>query len=151
MKASKEIKEFIRYWEGLRLTAYRCPAGTLTIGYGHTGPDVFPGQRISPAFAEKLLEEDIARFEAELDRWGQIDRLPELTQHRYDALLSFAYNVGTSALRRSTLWRKLCADPSDPAIPAEFRRWVHAGGKVLPGLVKRREREAQIYEHGKYD
>ena len=150
MKASNEIKELIKGWEGLRLTAYRCPAGKLTIGYGHTGSDVIPGLRISAERADELFEADLARFEAELNRWMTIDGA-SLGQRQYDAVLSFAYNVGTSALRRSTLWKKVCADADGPSIPAEFRKWIHAGGKVLPGLVKRREREALIYAGGKYD
>ena len=150
MKASREIKEFIKASEGLRLTAYRCPAGVLTIGYGHTGSDVLPGMRITEARAVELFESDLVRFEAELGRWMAIDGVPTLGQNRYDAVLSFAYNVGTSALRRSTLWKKVCADPSDPSVPAEFRKWVHAGGKVMPGLVRRRKREAAIYSKGDY-
>lgn len=149
MKASNEIKELIKSWEGCRLTAYRCPAGVLTIGYGHTGADVIPNLRISQDRAAELFEADLARFEAELNRWMVIDRAT-LDQRQYDAVLSFAYNVGTTALRRSTLWKKVCANPADPAIPAEFRKWVHAGGKVMPGLVKRREREAAIFSNGIY-
>lgn len=149
MKASEEIKELIKGWEGLRLTAYRCPAGVLTIGYGHTGPDVIPGLRISRERAAELFEADLARFEAELNRWMTIDGA-SLGQAQYDAVLSFAYNVGTSALRRSTLWKKACKNADDPSIPAEFRKWTRAGGNVLPGLVKRREREAAIYAGGDY-
>lgn len=74
-----------------------------------------------------------------------VDGVPALTQGQYDALVSFAYNTGISALRGSTLWRKVKANPADPAIPAEFRRWVNSGGKQLPGLVKRRAEEARIY------
>lgn len=149
MKASKEIKELIKGWEGLRLTAYRCPAKVLTIGYGHTGQDVIPGLRISKERAAELFEADIARFEAELNRWMKIDGAA-MGQAQYDSVLSFAYNVGTSALRRSILWKKVCVNADDPSIPAEFRKWIHAGGKVMPGLVKRREREAAVYASGDY-
>lgn len=145
MKTTEEIKRLIKGWEGCRLEAYACPAGKLTVGYGHTGGDVFRGMRITQARADALFEGDMARFEGELQRWMAIDRVPPLTQGQYDALASFAYNAGTGALRRSTLWKKVCADPADPSIPAEFRRWVHGGGKVLPGLVKRREAEAAVY------
>ena len=150
MKASERIKTLIKGWGGCRLEAYRCPAGVPTIGYGHTGPDVAQGLRITQAHAERLFEGDIARFEDELQRWMRIDSVPGLTQGQYDALLSFAYNTGITALRRSTLWRKVCADPSDPSVPAEFSRWVNAGGRRMPGLVARREEEARIYtgRHG---
>lgn len=145
MKASEEIKEMIKRLEGCRLTAYRCPGGVWTIGYGHTGSDVHRGQRISQQKAEQLFSADLGRFEDELQQWMKVDGAPALRQGQYDALLSFAYNVGISALRRSTLWRKVKANPDDPTIPEEFGRWVHSNGKVLPGLVARRQEEAKIY------
>lgn len=151
MKSSTEIKKLIKTWEGCSLRAYICPAGRLTIGYGHTGSDVSPGMKITQQTADELFESDIARFEAELQRWMQIDHVKPLTQNQYDALVSFAYNVGTVALRRSTLWKKVCANPSDSDIADEFRKWVHAKGKVLPGLVKRRATEANIYTTGNYE
>lgn len=145
MKASERIKEFIKSKEGLSLTAYRCPAGVLTIGYGHTGADVKRGKTIAQAEAEALFDNDLRRFEAELSRAMKADGAPALTQSQYDALLSFAYNIGITALRKSTLWRKVKANPADPTIPAEFGRWVYAKGKVLQGLVERRKEEAEIY------
>lgn len=145
MEASEKIKQFIKEREGCRLTAYRCPSGVWTIGYGHTGADVKRGKTIAQAEAEALFDNDLRRFEAELSRAMKADGAPALTQSQYDALLSFAYNVGIGALRRSTLWRKVMADPSDPTIGAEFCKWVHSGKNVLPGLVKRRREEANIY------
>lgn len=145
MTPSDDIKRFIKEQEGCQLTAYHCPAGVLTIGWGHTGSDVFEGRRISQAKADSIFEDDIRRFAATLDDWMAVDRCPALAQHQYDALLSFAYNVGISAFRCSTLWRKVCHDPADCTIPNEFRRWVHSKGKVLPGLVARRAKEAKIY------
>lgn len=132
-------------WEGCRLTAYRCPGGVLTIGYGHTGSDVTPGQTISQQTADSLFDKDLARVEDELQRWMRVDGVPRLTQGQYDALVSFAYNLGVPRLRSSTLWRKVIMCPSDQSIAAEFMRWVNAGGKRMPGLVRRREQEAQIY------
>lgn len=147
MKASEKIKSKIKEWEGCRLTAYRCPAGLLTIGYGHTGKDVCQGLTINKATADYLFEKDIAEFETQLDRALKEDKVPALTQGQYDALLSIAYNIGITKLRgQSTLWRKLRANPSDSTIPAEFNRWVYGGGKVLPGLVKRRQQESEIYQ-----
>lgn len=150
MKTTEKIKKLIKDWEGCRLTAYRCPAGELTIGHGHTGADVTPGMRITQEQADGLFEADMARFEEGLRRQMADDGVPQLTQGQYDALVSIAYNIGLDALRRSTLWRKLRADPADPSIPAEFRRWVHAKGRTLPGLVKRRNAEARIYSGGEY-
>lgn len=149
MKASDKIKELIKGWEGLRLTAYRCPAGVWTIGYGHTGTDVRAGQRITPAQARALFESDLTAFESALTR--ELTRTGvTLTQNRYDALLSFAYNVGLSKLTDSTLWRKMEANPDDPGIATEFSRWIYGGGRKLPGLVKRRAKEAMIWACGSY-
>lgn len=146
MKASEGIKTFIREKEGLRLTAYRCPSGVWTIGYGHTGKDVTPGKRISNAEAERLFEADLARFEGEL---GAVVGHLGLRQGQYDALLSFAYNVGMRSFLASTLWRKVQGNADDASIPAEFSRWVFGtqrGRKVkLPGLIKRRAEEARWY------
>ena len=150
MEASEKIKQFIKEQEGCRLTAYRCPSGVWTIGYGHTGADVKRGKTIAQVEAEALFDNDLRRFEAELSRAMKADGAPALTQNQYDALLSFAYNVGIGALRRSTLWRKVMADPSDPTIGAEFCKWVHSGMNVLSGLVKRREQEANIYTRDDY-
>lgn len=146
MKASEGIKTFIREKEGLRLTAYRCPSGVWTIGYGHTGADVTPGKQISKAEAERLFEADLARFEGEL---GAVVGHLGLRQGQYDALLSFAYNVGMRSFLASTLWRKVQGNAYDASIPAEFCRWVYGtqrGRKVkLPGLIKRRAEEARRY------
>lgn len=149
MKASRNVIEHIKMSEGCRLAAYRCPSGVWTVGYGHTGADVTPGLRISQARADALLAGDVARLEAELQRWMKIDGVGALRQGQYDALVSFAFNVGMSALRGSTLWRKLKADAGDASIVTEFGRWVYGtrnGRKVvLPGLVQRRAREVKMY------
>lgn len=139
----------MKQWEGLKLNAYRCPAGVLTIGYGHTGNDVVAGLKITRERAEELFESDIAKFERTLDKQINADKVQTLTQGQYDALLSFAYNVGMANLKSSTLWRKVKANPNDASIGNEFRRWVWATtskGKVqLPGLIKRRAKEAEVY------
>lgn len=149
MKASNNIKILMKQWEGLKLNAYRCPAGVLTIGYGHTGKDVVAGLKITRERAEELFESDIAKFERTLDKQINADKVQTLTQGQYDALLSFAYNVGMANLKSSTLWRKVKANPNDESIGNEFRRWVWATtskGKVqLPGLIKRRSKEAEVY------
>lgn len=145
MKASEQIKEFIKSHEGLRLTAYACPGGVLTIGYGHTGADVHPEMQITAGEANRLFEADLARTESALNDLIHANSVQGLTQGRFDALLSFAYNLGLQALRGSTLWRKIKTNPNDPTIPAEFNRWVYSKGKRLPGLVNRRQEEAGMW------
>lgn len=133
-------KEVIKEAEGLRLEAYLCPAGVWTIGYGHTGSDVWPGLVITEKWAEQLLEEDLKRFEAYVSGYVRVD----LTQDQFDALVSFTYNVGAEAFKNSTLLRKLNAGDYEGA-SKEFARWNKSKGKVLPGLVKRREKERKLF------
>lgn len=141
MQLSRKIKEMIKAWEGCRLTAYRCPSGVATIGYGHT-KGVKLGQRITQAQADALFEADINEFAAAVT--PLIGDVP-VNNNQFDALVSLAYNIGTGALSRSTLLKKVKADPNDPTIRAEFARYVKGGGRVLPGLVKRRTAEANHY------
>lgn len=138
---SKPGIELIKHYEGLRLEAYCCPAGVLTIGYGHTGADVAKGKTITLDEAEALLRADLLEFER---RVQQIVTAP-LTQGQFDALVSFAYNVGIGALQRSTLLRKLNAEDYAGA-SAEFMRWTKAGAVELPGLVKRRTAEREMFD-----
>ena len=98
-------KEIIKQSEGLRLEAYLCPAGVLTIGYGHTGSDVKEGSRVSREEAENLLTRDLERFEKDILKMVKVG----LTQNQFDALVSFTYNVGSGALKTSTLLKKLNA------------------------------------------
>lgn len=140
MKISPKGLAVIKQFEGLRLTAYKCPAGVLTIGYGSTGNHVKPGMTITEQEAERLLLDDLARFEVGVQ---EVIKQP-LTQGQFDALVSFSFNVGLGALRESTLAAKLKAgDVTGSA--NEFARWNKAGGKVLPGLVKRREAERALF------
>lgn len=148
MKASEQIKNFIKAHEGLRLATYRCPSGVYTIGYGHTGPGVTPGKTITRQQADELFDKDISSFEDSLNAHLSARGLAP-SQRQYDALLSFTYNTGIHNLLASTLWKKFCTDPADSTIAGEFRRWVYGGGKKLPGLVKRRHAEALIYTTGK--
>ena len=141
MKPSEAIKEKIKTFEGLCLTAVRCPAGVPTIGYGHTGPEVRVGQRITQSEADRIFSRDIDMFAAGVEKL-----MPKgISRCRFDALVSFAFNCGLGALQKSTLLKKVKADPADPAIRGEFMKWVYAGGKKLPGLVKRRAMEADHY------
>ena len=153
MKASKSAYVLIHTLEGCRLHAYRCPAGVWTIGWGHTA-GVYEGMTITREQANALLEQDIRIFEDNLSfalGLNGNDRMPNglpITQHQFDALLSFTYNVGTGNLARSTLLRKVKANPKDPSIRGEFSRWVYGGGKRLLGLVRRRKMEADLYYSG---
>lgn len=139
MKTSNKGIELIKKHEGLRLKAYLCPAGKWTIGYGHT-KDVKPGQVITEEEAERLLRDDLAIAENEINRHNL-----DINQNQFDALASFVYNVGVGNFRTSTLLKKIKANPNDESIADEFRRWVYSNGKKLPGLVKRREEEAELY------
>jgi lysozyme len=144
MRISDTGLHFIRAHEGLRLEAYPDP-GTgdkpWTIGYGHTGPEVVPGLRITAERAEELLRADVARFEAAVTRLVTVP----LSQPQRDALISFAFNLGEGALARSTLLRVLNAgDYADAA--KQFDRWVNAGGKPMNGLIRRRHAERTMFE-----
>jgi len=136
-----DAMDLIRANEGLKLRAYRCPAGVWTIGWGHTR-GVEPGDEISVAEADRLLAEDVAEVERQM-----LDVLDhaELTRNQSAALVSFIFNVGIGAFSRSTLCRRIKADPSDPRIRGEFMRWTRGGGNVLPGLVSRRMQEVALY------
>ena len=139
MKTSKIGLDAIKQFEGLRLVAYRCAAGVWTIGYGHTA-GVRAGMKITKAQADAYLLEDVARFEAGVLRLTAPRRL---TQGQFDALVSFAFNLGLSALERATLRRLIKAGASDGDIVRQFGKWVFAGGKKLQGLVRRRAWEGQ--------
>lgn len=146
MELSQKIKQLIKNWEGCRLTAYRCPAGVLTIGYGHTGPDVTPGKRITQAEADSLFDTDIRKFAAKV---APLFAGVNLNNNQLDALVSLSYNIGSLSAKAPTLLRKVKANPNDPSIRAEFLKHVNArvNGvlKPLPGLVKRRTAEANHY------
>ena len=132
------------------LFPYKCPAGVWTIGWGHTA-GVYEGMTITREQANELLKKDVAIFDDHLNYALGLDdagRMPNglpISQHQFDALLSFTYNVGTGNLARSTLLRKVKSNPKDPSIRGEFSRWVYGGGKRLPGLVRRRRMESDLY------
>ncbi|HSZ75743.1 MAG TPA: lysozyme [Rhizomicrobium sp.] len=126
-----------------RFKAYLCPAHVLTIGWGHTN-------RTTPAFTidtvwtqaqcDNAFVQDMSVNETAVKRLAKIT----LDQNEFDALVSFAFNCGVGSLAGSTLLRKLNAGDRDGAA-LEFGRWIRAGGKVLPGLVKRRMAEALLF------
>lgn len=146
MELSQKIKQMIKGWEGCRLTAYRCPAGVLTIGYGHTGADVTHGKRITQAEADSLFDDDVRKFAAKV---APLFVGVAINNNQFDALVSLSYNIGSLSVKAPTLLRKVKANPNDPSIRAEFLKHVNArvNGvlKPIPGLVKRRTAEANHY------
>lgn len=140
MKTSDKGIEFIIKEEGEVLTAYRCQAGVWTIGVGHTG-GVTPDMKITKEQSRELLKADLCRFEKVVNETIK----HQLLQHQFDALVSFAFNVGTQAFKNSTLAKKINANAPWSEIRAEFLRWNKAKGKVLAGLTSRRKREAKLY------
>ena len=129
-------------FEGFSSTVYICPAGYPTIGYGHVvrEGECFSESGISCAEGLRLLQQDVRSAEQAVLR---LIRVP-LSGGQFDALTSFTYNLGAGALQRSTLRRKVNRGEHG-AVPAEFLRWVWAGGRRLKGLVRRREAEAVLY------
>lgn len=139
MRTSGRGINLIKQHEGLRLEAYRCPAGIYTIGYGHTA-GVRRGDVIDKRRAEQLLADDLKRFEAVVNR-----ECPGINQNQFDALVSFTFNLGETNLRKSTLLKCVKANPDGQNIYTEFLRWNKSKGEVLPGLIRRRKAEADLY------
>lgn len=144
MRISDKGISLIKQFEGLRLTAYKDAVGVLTIGYGWTQPvDGKPirlGMTIKEETAERLLRTGLVGYESDVSKMVKV----KLTQGQFDALVSFAYNLGARALSTSTLLKKLNAGDYAGAAD-EFPRWNKAGGKVLPGLTRRREAERALF------
>lgn len=139
MRISQNGINLIKKYEGCKLTAYKCPAGVWTIGYGHTD-GVKKGLKITLNQAESFLREDIKKFENGVNRLVA----SPLNQNQFDALVSFCFNCGLWAFKTSTLRQKLNAGDYAGAAK-EFPRWNKSGGKVLNGLVKRRAAEQKLF------
>ena len=140
MRTSQSMIDEVKKHEGWRANAYICPAGVWTIGYGHTGT-AKRGMSISKAEGERLLKKDLQVFENAIHRLVKVS----LNQNQFDALVSFAYNCGAQALSQSTLLRVLNQGNYKEAAN-QFLRWTRGGGRVLPGLVKRRKAEKELFE-----
>lgn len=136
---NREGLELIQHFEGLRLKAYTCAGGKLTIGWGSTGPHVKPGMTITRDQAEELLRSDLRRFEDYVAA-----NAPDANDNQFAALVALAFNIGEAALGRSTVLRRHKAGDHAGAAAA-FAMWNRAGGKILPGLVRRRAAEAALY------
>lgn len=145
-KTGSQGIELIKSFEGFRSAPYKCPAGIPTIGYGAT---FYPGgakvkmtdKAITEEEAVDILKQMLTNFEKYVDSYCRDD----INQNQFDALVSFAYNLGPANLKASTLLKKVNLNPNDETIRAEFMKWVKAGGKTLKGLVRRREAEANLY------
>lgn len=135
-RINKSGLNLIKKYEGCKLTSYICPAGVLTIGYGHTGKDVKPNQTISKRKAINLLKKDLARFERHVQSYNYIY---EWTDNEFSALVSFAYNIGN--IDQLTAYGKRTRSQ----IRTAMLKYVKANGKTLQGLVKRRKAELKLF------
>lgn len=138
MKTSQKGIDLIKKFEGVRLRAYLCPARVWTIGYGHT-KTARPGRVITQKQADDLLVQDLAGFEAAVNR-----NTPNINQNQFDSLVAFSFNVGIGAFEKSTLLKLVKAGDFESAAD-QFGKWVKAGGRVLPGLVTRRNEERALF------
>lgn len=145
MIISSKLRELVKHFEGCKLTSYVCSAGHNTIGYGNTfyenGIKVKPGDKITQQRAEELLDVILIKFVQQTNELIKSN----VNQNQRDALTDFAYNCGIGNLKSSTLLKKVNADPNDKTIRDEFMKWNKGGGKVLNGLTRRREAEANLY------
>ena len=139
MKTGNKGIELIKHFEGCELEAYKCPAGVWTIGYGHI-KGVKEGMTITESQAEEMLKSELNEYE------GYINNLvtAELNQNQFDAMVSWVYNLGGGNLKTSTLLKVLNSGDYD-GVPAQMMRWNKAGGKVLEGLTRRRQAEADLF------
>lgn len=135
----------VKEMEGLRLTAYKDIAGIYTIGFGSTGPHVHEGMVITEPEANALLRSDLLRFEVAVSNMVT----SPITQNMFDSLCVFSFNLGSNALKNSTLLKKVNANPNDPNIEQEFLRWNKARVKgaliEVEGLTRRRKKEWELY------
>ena len=140
MKISQEGIDLIKHFEGCELESYRCSANVLTIGYGTT-KNVVEGMKISQHKAEELLMKDLEQFE---DYVEDLIDVP-LEQNQFDALVAWTYNLGPTNLKTSTL-RKVLNKGAYDDVAEQIKRWNKANGKVLKGLVRRRNAEAELFD-----
>jgi lysozyme len=131
--------KILKFFEGCRLTAYQDSVGVWTIGYGHT-KGVHAGMSITQEEAEQMLLIELEEYEGYIEKYVVVP----LTQNQFDALIVWVYNLGPTNLRRSTLLKELNSG-NYTAAGKEITKWNKAGGKVLAGLVKRREAEAELF------
>lgn len=143
MYITKETFNKIKSLEGCKLQAYQDAAGVWTIGYGHTY-NVRAGDRISQQYADMLLQEDIENVERQLMALND-PLVGDWSKEQMDAVVCFVFNVGIRRWQSSTLRRCIMQRKPEKSIRAEWLRWVYAGGKKLPGLIKRRKWESNRF------
>lgn len=144
MKTSINGINLIKQFEGCKLESYQCSAGKWTIGYGSTyinGKPVMQGMTITQKQADNLLIKSLAEYEAQIDYY----RFSGLQQNQFDALVSLIYNIGAGTLKRSNLPNMIRINPYSININNEWERFVYARGMKLPGLVRRRKAELELY------
>lgn len=145
-KISQKGLELLKKFEGLSLKPYKCAGGIWTIGYGNT---YYPNgvkvketdSLITKEKANEMLAMLLGSYEKAVDSFCRDD----INQNQFDSLVLLAYNIGVGNLQRSTLIKKVNLNPNDLSIKTEFLKWNRSAGKVLAGLTKRREAEANLY------
>jgi lysozyme len=145
MNISEEGLSLIKKFEGCELKAYRCAANVLTIGYGTT-KGVTEDMEITKEEAESLLKEEMHEYEGYINDMVKVP----LEQHQFDAMVSWVFNLGSGNLSSSTLLKKLNNSEYDE-VPAQIKRWNKAGGKVLDGLIRRREAESLLFQNKEWE
>jgi len=145
-KASNNLLELIKKFEGFKSHPYLCPANVATIGYGSTryanGLKVtLKDNPITEREGIALLKDTLKQYELAVDSYC----IDSINQNQFDALVDFAYNCGNANLKSSTLLKKVNVNPNDITIGLEFAKWNKGGGKILNGLVKRRAAESELY------
>ena len=140
MNISQEGLDLIKKFEGCELTAYQDSVDVWTIGYGHT-KGVEEGQEITQDEAEEMLASELDEYEGYINDMVECD----LEQCQFDALVAWVYNLGPTNLKSSTMLKRLNSNDLDD-VPNQIKRWDKAGGKVLAGLVRRREAESLLFE-----
>ena len=141
METSQDGLKLIKKFEGCELKSYQDSVGVWTIGYGHT-KGVEEGQEITQEEAEEMLASELSEYEGYINDMVECD----LEQNQFDALVAWVYNLGPTNLRSSTMLKRLNANDLDD-VPNQIKRWDKAGGKVLAGLVRRREAEALMFQN----
>jgi len=140
MKISEDGLELIKKFEGCETTAYQDSVGVWTIGFGHT-KGVEEGQTCSIEDAESMLADEMDEYEGYINNMVKV----ELQQHEFDALVAWVYNLGPTNLGESTMLKVLNGGQFD-RVPDEMNRWTRAGGKILEGLVRRRQAESLMFQ-----
>jgi lysozyme len=145
MKVNNLGIDLMHFFEGCKLEAYQCSAKVWTIGWGNTyyqdKNPVKQGDKITQNQANELFEFVVNEFAVGVEKL----LTKKVNENQFSALVCFAYNVGTGNLAKSTLLKKVNANPNDPSISNEFLRWNKAGGKELLGLTRRRTAESKLY------